>query len=629
MTWKSFIKSFIPPIPFLPSTKSLILGLTRSDFKPIPIDDDQYLFIKADSEKDSDDIIAEFPLAEFGFDTREQLREEVFDRFRRKIPCFIVREKNSNLLLGGVWLPAEGFGFLSRRRKHAAEAVCKVVNLFIVPERRVRGLGKQLLSFAVERIFATTDCERVVSQVIEREDRLPSLLLHMKIGFSIFGTLTEQKLFGVYLPHFVRKNTHPFFHDFPKTPAIVLTHDGANPLGIARSLGRHGVSVYVLTPDRNTSIAWSRYVKKVLPLTSLKNPVELKERLEGFLHEIAPQANKPILIVTNESHYLDLEPIKEFVEEHFNLVNPLEKVIPLSIKNNQFPLAAQAGFRVMETVLVRNTDDIVHVENKLAFPVIVRPMSDKIRDKLEMKTALYENRDALREHLTPMLTDNNVELIAQEYILGADRDVVFFMASCDVSGNPRLWLAGRKVRQNPPGRGVMASGIVDAIPEPVFIEKSKELCRLFGLRGFIGIECKQHAVSKEYVYIESSFRPEGFNSIGLAAGVDLVWDSYLAALGMLCGAVRPEKHKGSWRCGELEHGTMKLLRQQGDPDWWKVLIPLPRPVAYAFFTWDDPLPFFHSISILVMRKITGLTVKISKKQTAPGAVVPEMPLQTL
>ena len=604
MTWKSFIKSFIPPIPFLPGTRSQILGLTRSEFRQPRLDTDKYLFLEADPEKDREDIIAEFPLAELGFDDREHLREEVIDRFHSKIPCFIVREKNSNLLLGGVWLPAEGFGFLSRCRKHSAEAVYKVVNLFVVPERRVRGLGKQLLSFAIDRIFTMTDCGLVVSQVIEREDRLPSLLLHMKIDFSILGTLTEQKLFGVYLPHFVRKNSHPFFHDFPKTPVMVLTHDGANPLGIARSLGRHGVPVYVLTPDRNTSVAWSRYVKKVLPLPSLKNPVELQERLESFLHEVGTQSNKPILIVTNESHYLDLEPIKEFVEEHFNLVNPLENVIPLTIKNNQFPLAAQAGLRVMETVIARNTDDVDHLEHKLSFPVLVRPASNNLRGEFKEKAALYEDINALREHISPLLNnDGRTELIVQEYIPGTDRDVMFFMASCDELGEPRLWLVGRKVRQNPPGRGVMASGVVDPVPDPVFIEKSKELCRLFGLRGFIGIECKQHAVTKEYVYIESSFRPEGFNSICLAAGVDLVWDSYLLELGKPCGAVRPDTFRGSWRYGELERGTMNILRQQGDPDWWKVLLPLPRPVAYAFFTWDDPLPFFHSISTLVQRRI--------------------------
>jgi len=389
----------------------------------------------------------------------------------------------------------------------------------------------------------------------------------------------------------------------PLIPVIVLTHDGANPLGIARSLGRHGVPVYMLTPDRNTSLAWSRYVKKVFTLSSLENTAEMLERLQDFLHEIGSPTGKPILMVTNESHYLDLEPIKEFVSEHFNVLTPLEKVIPLITKSNQFPLAAQGGFRVMETVILRNTDDLNRAERKLAFPVIVRPLSNNLRGKFTAKAALYENVEMLREHLHPILSEDGIELIAQEYIPGSDRDIVFFMASCEKTGEPRMWLSGRKVRQNPPGRGVMASGLVDTIPDPDFVEKSKTLCRLFGLRGFIGIECKQHAVSKEYVYIESSFRPEGFNAIGLAAGVDLVWDSYLTALNKPCGTVFPQKPKGSWAWAELEHGTMKLLKQQGDPDWWKVMIPLPRPIAYAFFTWDDPLPFFHSIGTLFLKKI--------------------------
>jgi predicted ATP-grasp superfamily ATP-dependent carboligase len=155
----------------------------------------------------------------------------------------------------------------------------------------------------------------------------------------------------------------------------------------------------------------------------------------------------------------------------------------------------------------------------------------------------------------------------------------------------------------------MASGSVDPIPDPVFVEKSKHLCRLLGLRGFIGIECKQHAVSKEFVYIESSLRPEGINALCLAAGVDLVWDAYLSALGKPCSAVQPETCKGSWANVEDEHLVMKTLKKQGDPDWWKVLIPLPRPIAWAFFAWDDPMPFVHSVGTLLWRRIKRLFTK--------------------
>ena len=405
------------------------------------------------------------------------------------------------------------------------------------------------------------------------------------------------------------------FNDFPKTPVIILTHDGANPLGIARSLGRHGVHVYVLTPDQRTSVSWSRYVKKVFTLSSLKNKKEIQERLGDFMYEVGSQFGKPILLVTNESHYLDLEPLKEFVNEHFISCPSLEKAIPLAIKGNQFPLATQAGFRVMETSMLRNVDDLNDIEKKLTFPVLVRPVSNNFRGEFEEKATLYENIGAMRKHLHPLLTEDRIELIAQEYIPGSDHDIVFFMASCEESGEPRIWLSGHKIRQNPPKMGLMCAGVLDPVPDVAFEKKCIQLCRLLRLCGFIGIEAKVHATTKEYCYIETSIRTEGCSSIGFAAGVDLVWDSYLTALNKPCGVVRPEKFKGSWAYAELEHGTMKILRQQGDPDWWKVFVPLPRPIAYAFFTWDDPLPFFHSLGTLLWRKIKKLFAKVKTAQS--------------
>ena len=617
MSWKSFIKSLIPPIPFFPRTKRQILGLTRTAFKPTRLDTDHYLFREAEFEKDCDDIVAAFPADGPDFLEIELRHKKFSNRFQEGILCFVVREKETNQLLGAVWMSTGEYNFIPQIQKLSDNPVFQVVNLFLNSEKRGQGLGKQLLSFAIERTFATTDCEFVVSAVLEEDRRLPSLLTHLRLGFSVLGTHSGQKIFGVYLPHFVRKNTHPFFNVFPKTPIVLLTWDGPNTLGIVRSLGRHRVPLYILTPAQNTSVAWSCYVKKVLTISSLDVKTEILERLEKCKREIGSQPVKPILMVTNESHYHDLEPISDFVSEHFNVLTPLEKALPLTThKSDQFPLAAQAGFRVMETVILQSIDDLKLVASKLAFPVLVRPMSNKIRDAVVMKTALFENEEAMRKDLTPILAKDGIELIAQEYIPGTDRDIVFFMASCDATGEPRIWLSGRKIRQNPPGRGVMAAGQVDSVPDPVFIEKSKKLCRLFGLRGFIGIECKQHAISKEYVYIESSFRPEAFNSICLSAGVDLVWDSYLAAIGEpLTKAGEdyvPDKVRvGSWADMELELGTLKELWRSGDPAWKDFFKWLPRPVAWAYFTWDDPMPWVRQTLRLLSRRMKAI---FSKRQ---------------
>ena len=221
MSWKSFIKSFIPFIPFLPYKRWQVLGLNRSDFKPVNLDTERYVFRGATLEDDGDDIIEAFPANEFNYLVeQEERREEITRRFHQQSPCFVVREKGGNQLLGAVWMRPQQFGFLSRNQERSAKLDVEVRNLFVVPEKRSHGLAKQLLSFAIEHIFGTTDCKRIVSRVKEKKQRISSLLLHLKLNFSVLGTFTAQKVFGKIFSRFVRRNTNPFLDDFQRVPVI-------------------------------------------------------------------------------------------------------------------------------------------------------------------------------------------------------------------------------------------------------------------------------------------------------------------------------------------------------------------------------------------------------------------------
>jgi predicted ATP-grasp superfamily ATP-dependent carboligase len=54
----------------------------------------------------------------------------------------------------------------------------------------------------------------------------------------------------------------------------------------------------------------------------------------------------------------------------------------------------------------------------------------------------------------------------------------------------------------------------------------------------------------------------------------------------------------------MELGTMKELRRSGNPEWKDFFKPLPRPVSWAYFTWDDPLPFVRQTLRLFGRRFT-------------------------
>lgn len=627
MDKKSLIKSFIPilPLPFFKRHRAQILEFSRDDYYPERLftSDEKlpYYFRPADYENDFLDIVESYP-DELDLTDKDERIRLISDRFKNNHPCFVVREKDTENLLGAMWATPGGFHFLTDSNpKYEGKRIFTQTNIFVLSEKQGLGIGKFLIFKTMDYLFSELSCDYVHSLV--QDYRLPSLITNLKAGFSIVGTLYDQNIFGTTIEHFYRINTNPFFNTFARVPVIVIARDGSNPLGIARALGRKKIPVYVLSLDQAPTMKHSRYIKKIVPIRSLEDLGEVKNKLEELLQDISadalpvnpPQtkAQKTILVPTNELHYRQLLPISDFINEKFEMMTSLERASLLAEKQQQFPHAEKVGFRVLDTITLKTPNDIDTLNQGISFPVIVRPGLNCSRENFTQKTELYHSYSELNESLRPVLEKNDVELIVQEYVPGGDENVVFFMASCLSDGTPRAWFCGKKNRQFPPGRGLMASGIIDSDPDPDFVRKCKDLCRLFALRGFIGIECKKHPETGEYYYIESSIRPEGDNSIGLAAGVDLVWDSYLSVLNFPCGIVRKETLKGSWAWGELEYASARSMRRSGDGNWWKVCLPLPRPLSYAIFSWDDPMPFFYSSVALIANKLKVFFAPKKKK----------------
>lgn len=379
-------------------------------------------------------------------------------------------------------------------------------------------------------------------------------------------------------------------NNIPPTPLIVVGPDGSNPLGIVRSVGRFGVPAFLLSSNHSTLTRCSRYVKGGEYNVNFDEPADLRRALESLLKKINQPETKPLLVLTNETFYTRLLPIYDFVTQNFDELTPALQVAPFCEKEQQFPLAEQAGFRVPQTVVMQTKDDINLVAS-LQFPVIVKPRALHTAGGYKSKADIFDDIDSLKSCVEPAFEHPATILLAQEFVPGDDKQVLFFMASCGEKGNVRLWFTGRKLRQFPPNCGVMTAGSLEHLPE--LEGKAKTLCKLFGLRGFIGIECKQHLKSGELFYIESSLRVEANNSIGLSAKRDLVLDAYLAAHGLPCTSPQSIEMTGSWCDVSTDLDSARLLIADKKLTWNEYLKPLPRPLSFPYFTWSDPLPFLR------------------------------------
>ena len=300
-----------------------------------------------------------------------------------------------------------------------------------------------------------------------------------------------------------------------------------------------------------------------------------------------------------ENDIYRLQSIRPFLEKHFTVL-PMGDVGRFLEKGDQLPPAVEAGFCVPRSMVLKNAREVEDVCEQLQFPIIVKPLARHTVGSFPKKVIIFSSQENFFAQAKGFFEDERTELIAQEYIPGDDSHVLVFMASCDAQGKVRACVTGHKLRQNPPGSGFMASGII--AKNELMEKKSVKLCRLYQIGGFIGIEAKRREGSDDLYYIETSFRPEGFNALAEIAGTNLVLDTYMTAIGGPCLACPPGP-TGSYRNFLYEIEAIRSLVHAGKAKWAELLRPLPRPTAYSLFAPDDPLPFFRWLVDAVRLKI--------------------------
>ncbi|MDR1477451.1 MAG: hypothetical protein LBJ00_00740 [Planctomycetaceae bacterium] len=375
-------------------------------------------------------------------------------------------------------------------------------------------------------------------------------------------------------------------------------------LGTARSLGRSGVPVYVIARGSYPITRTSRYIKSLQTFPHDPPDEVWQEALTNLLEKIRRSTQTtPIIYFCTENDLYRFASMRNFLEQHFQLIPTLDKVFEFLEKDKQLPLAEKAGFLVPKSVKLEKKTDIELLINSLRFPVIVKPLARHTIGIFDYKGLIVESRDNAVELIEKYLDKPPTVLIAQEYVAGTDNDVLIFMGSSDSDGNVRAFVTGRKLRQNPPLSGMMACGYIEQLPE--LESKAKALCKLYKINGFIGIECKRPPNTNDYFYIETSFRPETMNELASGAGVNLVCDVYASGLGRAC-QTKQTANNGSWYDLFADFDSVQSQVRQGKAKWSCMLKRLPRPITYSHFAFDDPLPFIARLIEKIKTKIKNI-----------------------
>jgi D-aspartate ligase len=367
--------------------------------------------------------------------------------------------------------------------------------------------------------------------------------------------------------------------------AVVLASDYRG-LGVAQSLGRHGVPVVALEePDGSVPLGnYSRYVKKVFesPGGGESSQIQFlldladRERLHGWT--LIPTRDDTAAFCSRNA--AELEPV-------FRLSVPPWEILRWSCdKRLAHQLAADVGIPYPRTWHVDgNGVGAIDCE----YPVIIKPSVKRDVNALTVAKAWrVDDRAALcRRYEEALALMDASEVLVQELIPGGGANQLSFAALAD-AGRPVATLVARRTRQFPMDFG-RASTFVETINDPEVAEFGTRLLAATSYTGVIEIEFKRDQRTGLLKLLDLNPRVWGWHTLGRRAGTDFSW-----LLWRLVHGDTPQPAQARvgvrwmWLAADIPIAARELVGRR--LSLGEYLRQFRRPIEYGTFTFDDPLP---------------------------------------
>jgi D-aspartate ligase len=370
-----------------------------------------------------------------------------------------------------------------------------------------------------------------------------------------------------------------------ETTGALVIGGNLNGLSIARSLGRHGVPVWVTTAPNIKLASCSRYTLRTLPW-----PDGEPEAQVAYLLELAARyrLDQWVLFPTSDESAALLSKFHTALSRRFRVSTPAWDVLRSAYdKRLTYRLAAEQHVDYPSTIYPASEADLKDVA--CAFPAILKPAThatinrftaDKAWPVANREELLARYREA-RELIPPDL------ILVQELIPGGGESQFSYAALC-CDGQPIASLTARRTRQYPIDFGY-SSSLVETLDIPEIVAPSRRLLAAIRYTGLVEVEYKLDARNGRYKLLDINPRLWTWSPLGGRAGTDfpyLLWQ-------MMTGRSVPEQ---TGRTGvrwvrmstDVPAAIHEMLR--GRLSLGAYLRSLRGPLEFALMALDDPLP---------------------------------------
>jgi predicted ATP-grasp superfamily ATP-dependent carboligase len=361
---------------------------------------------------------------------------------------------------------------------------------------------------------------------------------------------------------------------------VVVVGQTLNSLGVVRSLAPGGMPIYLVCPTQRCAVAWSRHCR-VVPSASLKADAILK----AITNVAARSEQRPVVLLGADDEVTAVsERRDEFAAVcRVRLPSP-ETVRTLGDKALFQAFAEREGFPVPRAVTFKGAADLAALRT-LTMPVVIKPV-----DKVLVLAGLVERavRAETFEQATAAATRMATRagaLVIQEWIDGADSDIVFCLFTCDSNSLMAAAFVGRKVVCNPPAVGSTAVCIAAPEVEREVIGITTRLIDRVKYQGLGSVEFKRCRKTGQYLIVEPTVgRTDWQEEIATLCGVNIPLIAYRTELDLAHAESGGNHGSIAWR------SSVGFRIPRG-------ILPRGTRVYDGYLRFSDPLPGLYHYAV--------------------------------
>lgn len=376
-----------------------------------------------------------------------------------------------------------------------------------------------------------------------------------------------------------------------RDPVIVLG-GGLTGLGVARTLGRRGIDVYLVV-DRKDQAIFSKYCKRSFIASEMRCS---QETLKSLLRKVGRSLSRRIVVFpTSDLDALNLSELKDDLpDDYYFVVGDKEPVEILVNKSKFYKALDRNGINYPLTYFPEDVKDAKRIGAEITYPIFIRPSITQLFNRIfgghKKGFIAYSSRELTDYY--QLAIKHGIQVMFQEIIPGPPINSYQLEGYYNTDHCPTVLFARQRLRIWPLDFG--NTTICVSIPLAKLAKEKKvvnEFIRTIGYHGLMSAEFKEDARDGILKLFEINARAWWHFWLSAKCGADIIFSSYLDAIGEKTEYIEEYETgvKSIYLLNDLRaSANMFLNGNLGFSNW---ISSLHGNTQFAFLSTEDLSPF--------------------------------------